>query len=148
MKDKKPPVRPSVSDRPRYPERKIRRIEMGNPMDDDDDDVENRLTDRKRFPSVNCFSFPVEELVLRYTLNLLPHSPLCRAFLELIFDRTGLPNGASTVAEAFRPFIPEKERKKILGSGDIDDLVSSIIRTLGKKNAALHWRCGMGWRSF
>jgi len=118
---------------------------MGNPMDDDDDDVETGLPDRKRFPSVNCFSFPVEELVLRYTLNLLPHSPLCRAFLELIFDLTGLPNGASTVAEAFRPFIPEKERKKILGSGDIDDLVSSIIRTLGKKTrgASLALREGL-----
>jgi SpoVK/Ycf46/Vps4 family AAA+-type ATPase len=102
---------------------------MNNPMDDDS---ESGLPGLKRFPTTNRSSFPVEELVLRYMVNLLQHSPLCSEFLEMVFSFIGLSVSAHLVSEALRPFIPEKERRQVLREGSIDDLVSAVVRTLVK----------------
>ena len=85
---------------------------------------------KQNFPTFSHANLPVDVLVSRYTLNLLPTTPLNSEFLEMVFNLIGLNAGIQAVSDAFQPFIAQTKIKQIRNEKDNDSLVYRALDTL------------------
>ncbi len=85
---------------------------------------------KQNFPTFSHANLPVDVLASRYTLNLLPTTPLNSEFLEMVFNLIGLNAGIQAVSDAFQPFIAQTKIKQIRNEKDNDSLVYRALDTL------------------
>ena len=85
---------------------------------------------KQSFPTPDYSNLPVNALVARYTLNLLPHSPWHREFLELLFAYAGVAGVAQAVTDTFAKVLPKDEAARILKTDDLDDMTGIVVRLI------------------
>jgi len=85
---------------------------------------------KQSFPTPDYSNLPVNALVARYTLNLLPHSPWHSEFLELLFAYAGVAGVAQAVTDTFAKVLPKDEAARILKTDDPDDMTGIVVRLI------------------
>jgi len=88
---------------------------------------------KQSFPTPDSSSFPLSALLARYTVNLLPVTPLHSEFLEMLLSFTGVSDVANALATVFEKVLSSDEIKEIHGSEDADDLIRWFQTLLEKR---------------
>ncbi len=89
---------------------------------------------KQSFPTPDSSGFPMNALLARYTLNLLPVTPLHSEFLEMMLSFSGVSAVAKALAAVFEKVLSPDEIKEIHASEDADELIR-WFRTLLEKRA-------------
>jgi SpoVK/Ycf46/Vps4 family AAA+-type ATPase len=82
---------------------------------------------KQSFPVPGQASFPLNALVARYTLNLLPVSPVHVEFLRLITDVIGLDRLGQITADLFSGNITESQLEVLTGAGNQEDIYPMVV---------------------
>ncbi len=77
-------------------------------------------------------NLPVDVLLSEYTSNLLPQAPLHSEFLDMVFDLLGPYESAQAVADAFSPYVSQKEGEEFRQERDANNLICSTVEMLDK----------------
>jgi SpoVK/Ycf46/Vps4 family AAA+-type ATPase len=91
---------------------------------------------KQSFPTPDHSNLPVNALVARYTLNLLPHSPWHSEFLELLYAYAGVSGVAGTVADTFAKVLPKVESDRIRKVDDPDELNGIILHVIERHSSS------------
>lgn len=91
---------------------------------------------QQAFPATGQSGFPLNALLARYTLNLLPHSPLHSEFLEMVFTFCGISSAASAITDSFTKVLSSDEVDELFAAGDSDDLLR-LLQPLLERNGTV-----------
>jgi hypothetical protein len=95
-----------------------------------------RRSGKQSFPTPDYSNLPVNALVARYTLNLLPHSPWHSEFLELLFAYAGVSGVSKAILDTFGKVLPQDEVDRIRKTEDSDELTGTVIRLIEEQSSS------------